>query len=263
MTSLSDIVAHKLNEVKDRQKQAPMDTLTSRTFGIRDFAGGLTGESIQVIAEVKRKSPSIGDIRTDLDPTEIARAYEQAGAAAISVITDETFFGGCLGDLTEVRAGVSIPVLRKDFILHKYQVYESFHAGADAILLIADALSLPQLEELYRFAQSLSLQVLIEGHSQEALATIRQLKPALAGINSRNLATMEVDLEATLQRRYLLPDGAIHVAESGIRTSRDLARVSLAGYDAALIGTALLIEDDPGMGLQRLLNDLTLTGTLS
>jgi indole-3-glycerol phosphate synthase len=263
MTSLDDIIAHKTKEVENRQKQVPMELLSTRVSDIRDFAGRLNAGGVQVIAEVKRRSPSRGNIRMGLEPAGLARAYEQAGAAAISVLTDEMFFGGCLNDLINIRTEVTLPVLRKDFIVQEYQVYESFHAGADAILLIADALTFPQLEELYRLAQSLGLHILVEGHGKEALESIQRLKPAIAGINSRNLTSMEVDLEAMLQRRHLLPHGAIHVAESGLRTSADLARVSYAGYHAALIGTALLTEEDPGQVLQHMLENLTIGGTLS
>jgi len=144
-------------------------------------------------------------------------------------------------------------VLRKDFIINEYQVYESYHAGADAILLIADALASDKLERLYRLADSQGLHVLVEGYSEEALTRIQRLAPRIAGINSRDLATMQVDLEAMLERRCLLPEGALQVAESGITGPEDLARVDRAGFDATLIGTALLAEGDPGETLRRFL----------
>ena len=253
MTVLDEIVAHKTEEVRRRRDDLPVEALPSRPGEVRDFARALGQPGLQVIAEVKRKSPSKRDILPDANPADLGRTYEQAGAAAISVLTDEKYFGGHLDHLAEVRAAVDLPVLRKDFIISEYQVHESYHAGADAILLIADALSPDGLERLYRLARSLGLHVLVEGYSDEALAHIQRLAPRIAGINSRDLTTMQVDLGAMLQRRQLLPESALHVAESGITGPADLARVDQAGFDGALIGTALLIEGDPGKTLRRFL----------
>jgi len=253
MSILDEIIAHKTEEVRRRQDRLPLGAFLPRDDGVRDFAGALGQPGLQVIAEVKRKSPSKGDIRPDLDPADLARTYEQAGAAAISVLTDEKYFGGSLDHLAEVRAAVDLPVLRKDFIINEYQVHESYHAGADAILLIADALASDQLERLYHLADSQGLHVLVEGYSEEALTRIQRLAPRIAGINSRDLATMQVDLEAMLERRCLLPEGALQVAESGITGPEDLARVDRAGFDAVIIGTALLAEGDPGETLRRFL----------
>lgn len=264
MSILDEILAHKAEEVRRRQDQLPAEAFPPRHGEVRDFARALGQPGLQVIAEVKRKSPSRGNIRLDLDPADLAPAYEQAGAAAISVLTDEKYFGGSLDHLAEVRLSVNLPVLRKDFIISEYQVHESYCAGADAILLIADALSqdrpLPDkpsgpdgLEQLYQLARSLGLHVLVEGYSDEALAGIRRLAPRIAGINSRDLTTMQVDLETMFEKRRLLPDEALHVAESGITGPADLARVGRAGFDAALLGTALLAEGDPGETLRRFL----------
>ncbi len=257
MIVLDEIVAHKAEEVRRRRDDLPVKALPPRPGKVRDFAGALGQPGLQVIAEVKRKSPSKGDIRLDADPADLARAYEKSGAAAISVLTDEKYFGGSLDHLAEVRATVDLPVLRKDLIINEYQVHESYHAGADAILLIADALSPDGLERFYRLARSLGLHVLVEGYSDEALAHIQRLAPRIAGINSRDLATMQVDLGSMLQRRQLLPEGALHVAESGITGPADLARVERAGFDAALIGTALLAEGDPGETLRCFLAGFT------
>ncbi|UCD37161.1 MAG: indole-3-glycerol-phosphate synthase, partial [Fidelibacterota bacterium] len=154
---LKKILAHKVDEVRRRQMQVPRATFTPRSGGVRDFQTALKKPGISIIAEVKRRSPSGGNIRRNLDPGELARDYEQAGATAISVLTDETYFGGSLEDLEKVRAEVSLPVLRKDFIINEYQVHESFHAGADAILLIADALTDETLHRLEQTARSLEL----------------------------------------------------------------------------------------------------------
>ncbi len=257
MTILDEIVAHKTEEVRRRRDDLPVKAFPPRPGEVRDFAGALGRPGLQVIAEVKRKSPSKGDILLDLNPADLGRAYEKSGAAAISVLTDEKYFGGRLEHLAEARAAVDLPVLRKDFIISEYQVHESYHVGADAILLIADALSHDQLVQLYSLARSLGLHVLVEGYSDEALARIQRLAPRIAGINSRDLTTMRVDLGAMLQRRRQLPEGALHVAESGITGPADLARVARTGFDAALIGTALLAEGDPGETLRRFLAGIT------
>ncbi|UCH62889.1 MAG: indole-3-glycerol phosphate synthase TrpC [Fidelibacterota bacterium] len=253
MSILDEIIAHKTEEVRRRQDQLPLETFLPRDSSVRDFAGALAQPGLRIIAEVKRKSPSRGNIRLDLEPADLAQAYQQAGAAAISVLTDEKYFGGSLDHLAEVRAAVDLPVLRKDFVISEYQVHESYHADADAILLIADALPFDKLRRLYQLADSQGLHVLVEGHSDEALAHIQRLAPRIAGINSRDLTTMQVDLEAMLKRRQLLPKGVLQVAESGITGPEDLPRVARAGFDAALIGTALLTEGDPGETLRQFL----------
>lgn len=253
MSILDEIIAHKVKEVARRQSEVPLSALGPRSREVRDFAGALAAPGLQVIAEVKRKSPSMGDIRPDVDPADLARTYARSGAAAISVLTDEKYFGGQLDHLAAVHAAVDVPILQKDFILTDYQVHESYHAGADALLLIADALDQAQLERLYGLASSLGLHVLVEGYGDNALARIRRLGPKIAGINSRDLNTMAIDLAAMLERRSQLPERAIHVAESGITGPHDLARVDQAGYHAALIGTALLKDSDPGRSLENFL----------
>ncbi len=253
MPILDEIVSHKLTEVSHRREILPLEALPTRQAAVRDFTGALSQPGLQVIAEVKRKSPSQGAIRLDIDPADLARIYERSGAAAVSVLTDEKYFDGHLDHLQAVRAAVNLPVLRKDFIISEYQVRESYSAGADAILLIADALPPGDLEQLYEMAQFLGLHILVEGYSDNALTRIRQLAPAVAGINSRDLATMQVDLNAMLQRRSLLPADAVHVAESGITNPADLSRVAQSGFDAALIGTSLLTGSDPGATLHRFL----------
>ena len=257
MSLLGEIIAHKEVEVRGREQRLPLPALPPRRDSVRDFAAALARPGLQVIAEVKRKSPSQGTLNDQVRPAELGRAYEEAGAAAISVLTDTAYFGGSLEHLAEVRAAVTVPVLRKDFIIGEYQVHESYSAGADAILLIADVLDGPTLERLAGLAQTLGLHLLVEGYSDESLARIARLAPQVAGINSRDLTTMEVNIEALLERRILLPPGALHVAESGIGSPGDLRRVSAAGYHGALIGTALLTGGDPGATLRRFLSALT------
>jgi indole-3-glycerol phosphate synthase len=250
MTFLKEILAHKAVEVRTRSVNQSLDQFVPLREDIRDFAGAIAQPGMQVIAEVKQKSPSMGIIRQDLRPAHIAHMYQENGAAAISVLTDEKYFGGELHHLKEVRDAVELPILRKDFIIDEYQIYESYHAGADALLLIADALATDQLEHLYQLSISLGLHVLLEAHSTAALNSMNRIKPRLAGLNSRDLMTMQVDLEGMLTKQRLLPLGSIRIAESGITNPDDLYRVAQAGFDAALIGTTLLRHGNPGENLQ-------------
>jgi indole-3-glycerol phosphate synthase len=261
MTLLEEILAHKAAEVQTRSAHQSLDQFVPSRDDIRDFASALAQPGLQVIAEVKQKSPSMGIIRQDLRPADIARMYQDNGAAAISVLTDNKYFGGELQHLQEVRDAVDLPVLRKDFIIDEYQIYESCHAGADALLLIADALAADQLEYLYQLSVSLGLHVLVESHGTGALNSMKRIQPRLAGLNSRDLQTMQVDLEGMLTKRYLLPDDSIHIAESGITGPDDLQRVAQAGFDAALIGTTLLRNGNPGENLQYFLAGICSTET--
>ncbi len=249
MSILHEIMAHKVEEVAARELAVPRSALPIRQWAVRDFQSALDRPGLQIIAEVKRKSPSKGEIHAITDPVELAKIYETHGAAAISVLTDEKYFGGSLADLTAIRGAVKIPVLRKDFILTPYQVLESYAAEADAILLIADALSLDVLGDLYGLAVKLGLHVLVEAYSDEALVKVTQLSPSITGINSRDLSTMNVSLQTMVARYSALPDEAVKVAESGIMNVDDIRLIANAGYDAALIGTALLQNNSPARTL--------------
>ena len=260
MTILEEIIASKEHEVRLRAAEVPLAVLPPRPDPVRDFKGAIGRAGLQVIAEVKRRSPSMGAINLNIDPVDLARAYEHGGAAAISVLTDETYFGGHLKHLQAIRDAVTLPVLRKDFIITEYQVHESYHAGADAILLIADTLTAADLNNLHRLAVSLGLHVLVEGHSDHSLAQIRNLSPEVAGINSRDLTTMQIDLSAMIARFDHLPASSLVVAESGITSPAELARVAQAGFDAALIGTALLASGKPESNLRRFLAGLPTEG---
>jgi indole-3-glycerol phosphate synthase len=212
---------------------------------------GLPG--LRVIAELKRASPSRGLLRQQYRRREIALGYSQAGAAALSVLTEEQYFLGSLHDLTEVRQAVEIPVLRKDFILDSYQVYESVAAGADALLLIVAALQDRDLRSLVELARQLRIDALVEVHTEPELQRALEAGARIIGINNRNLKTLEVDLEISFQLREKIPAGCITVSESGIKTSQDLRRLSQAGFDAILIGERLMAEPDPGQVLRLLL----------
>jgi len=197
-----------------------------------------------LIAEVKKGSPSVGTITEKFDPVLIGKAYESAGADAISVLTDVQFFQGDLRYLSAVRAATTIPVLRKDFILHEVQIYEAAVAGADAVLLIVAALEQPRLEALYRLATDFQLDVLVEVHTLEELERALEIDPKIIGINNRNLTTFEIDLKTTEELCEEVPEGIILVSESGIKTPADTQRVFDSGANAILVGETLMRCED-------------------
>ncbi len=252
---LQEIVESTRSEVEKREKSISLEDLETRNTSVRDFENKLRGDGVSIIAEIKRKSPSQGIIRDDIDPVQMAKIYEANGASAISVLTDEPYFGGNLDLLQEIRASVELPILRKDFIVTEYQVHESYHAGTDAILLIAEALTTPKLSTLYSLARSLGLHVLVEGYTNDSIRIINELNPEIIGINARNLDNMQVDFDGILAKRELLPGDAITVAESGVQTPDQMTRIREAGYDAALIGTSLMKAEDPGALLQSLITE--------
>ena len=216
------------------------------------FTRALAGHEVGVIAEVKRRSPSAGAIREDLDPVAHARAYVHGGAVAISVLTDELHFGGSLDDLARVAGAVRVPVLRKDFILDELQLYEARAAGASAVLLIVRALTAPGLRALARAARDQGLGVLVEVHSSGELEVALGVEPTAVGVNSRDLDTFAVDLGAA-ERLVALVSGKVPViAESGITTRADVARMAAAGADLVLVGTSVARTADPGGAVRAL-----------
>lgn len=210
------------------------------------------GPRPRIIAECKRRSPSRGVLRFDYDAPAHARAYAAAGAAAISVLTEPTFFDGSLDDLQRVREAVEVPLLRKDFIVTRYQVLEAAAAGADAVLLIVGALRPADLSSLLGVARESGLAALVEVHDRDELARAVDAGAAVVGVNSRNLRTLAVEPGLHAALAPVLPDGAVGVAESGLREPSDLARLEAAGYRAFLVGERLIAEPDPGAALARL-----------
>lgn len=206
----------------------------------------------RVIAECKRRSPSKGILRAAYDPAAIASAYASAGAAAISVLTEPTFFDGSLDHLRAVRAAVDLPLLRKDFIVTEFQVHEAAASGADAVLLIVGGLGDSDLRALLAVAARVALAALVEVHDQGELERALAAGAGVIGVNSRNLRTLSVDPEVLERLRPQIPDGVTTVAESGIRTPDDLRRLSAIGYDACLVGERLVSEPDPGAALRAL-----------
>lgn len=219
----------------------------------RDFLAALSRpQPVPVIAEIKKASPSAGALNTEVSVADQARLYQDGGAAALSVLTDGPFFKGSIEDLTLARQAVDLPVLRKDFIIDPFQVYEARAAGADAILLIVAALKTEKLRELYALAGELGLAALIEIHEASELPFVLNLNPPLIGINNRNLSTLEVSLETALTVRPLIGPGPIVVGESGISGPQDIRRLRAGGLRAFLVGTTLMKALDPAEALREL-----------
>lgn len=259
---LARILEAKREEVAERKRRLPLAELEARVGDWpppRPFARALeariASEGRAVIAEIKRASPSQGRIREDFDPPAHARSYEEGGAAALSVLTDQTFFQGDAGHLEAARAACGLPVLRKDFLIDPWQVYEARLLGADAVLLIAAALSAGELAELAALARELALDVLIEVHEEEELEAALAAGEALIGINHRDLRSFRVDLATSERLVPRVPSGRLVVAESGIAAAADLRRLEAAGIHAFLIGERLMRAPDPGAALRSLLAD--------
>jgi indole-3-glycerol phosphate synthase len=254
MSFLERIVAAKRNEVSERKKNLPLQELERSlpSSPARDFRSALEEGRCALIAEVKRKSPSKGILRQDFDPAEIASAYERSGAAAISVLTDEPFFGGSAADLIRVRSRVGVPVLRKDFVVDPYQVAESRVMGADALLLIVAVLG-DALRAYLELAGSLGIHALVEVHERDELEIALAAGAEIIGINHRDLRTFEIDLTKSAILAPLIPDGTSVVAESGIRTKEDIRRLMETGVHAFLVGETLMKADDVGERIRGLL----------
>ncbi len=256
---LDKILATKRDEIaaaKQRQSLAELQQRCDNVSATRGFAARLrraAASGSAIIAEVKKGSPSKGIIRADFDPVAIARSYERGGASCLSVLTDERYFFGSLDYLGQIRAAVALPLLRKDFIIDPYQVYQARLAGADAILLIAAALDDRTLQELAELAAALTLDTLLEVHDREELERALTLPVDLIGINNRNLQTFETDLSVTESLAQKIPAAQLAVAESGIHSRADIERLRRAGAGAFLIGESLMREDDIALKLASLL----------
>lgn len=262
---LAEIVAHKQQEVAQAKVRVPLDLLKERVTEVgrpRNFFAAVTQpkNQLRVIAEVKRASPSAGLIREDFDPVAIARAYYEAGAAAISCLTDEHYFQGSLDYIHQIKDAIPLPVLRKDFIIDPYQVYEARAAGADAILLIAECLEEDRLLDLLILATELNLTTLVEVHDVEHLLRVRphigfpHPSYTLLGINNRDLKTMTTDLGHTFRLLSMVENTDILVSESGIRTHDDILRLQKAGVHRVLVGEHLMRQPDVGQALRELIH---------
>ncbi len=253
---LDRIVADKIEELEGTKARLPLGELKAMlkdTRPVRHFRDALVKPGrVSIIAEVKKASPSKGLIRADFDPVTIARTYENYGASAISVLTEKSYFQGSLGYLADISRSVSRPVLRKDFIVDEYQVYEARANGADAVLLIACILDKDRLAGLLALAGGLGLQVLTEVHDSDDLGKALDVPAEIVGINNRDLRTFKVDIQTTGRLIRDIPQGKVVVSESGISTVEDMRYLKEVGAHAALIGEALMREEDYGRKLREL-----------
>jgi len=264
--TLNDIIEYKRVEVAKLREAKPVDEVRAEAEARekpRNFFGavvnGHTKRSTSVIAEVKRMSPSAGVIREDFDPVAIAKAYEKAGATAISCLTDTHFFGGNIDFIPQIRNTVSLPVLRKDFIIDAYQIWEARAAGADAVLLISEVLSEGQLIDYLILSQELGMTALVEAHDMGNLLKVQQYVGfphagyCLLGINNRNLATMKTDINHTIRMVDVVDDKTTIVSESGVSAPEDLDKLRMHGVHIVLVGESLMKQPDPGEALAALI----------
>lgn len=249
MTVLDEILLGVRADLAERQAAVPLDELKERAGTLPSARDGVRAlrrdDVVTVIAEVKRRSPSKGDLASISDPAGLAQDYEAGGAAVVSVLTEQRRFGGTLADLDAVRAAVDIPVLRKDFILSSYQLWEARAHGADLVLLIVAALEQPALVSLVERADSIGLTPLVECHDAEEVARAVDAGARIVGINARDLRTLEVDRTLFARLAPTVPDSVVRVAESGVRGPHDLIEYARAGADAVLVGESLVTGGDP------------------
>jgi indole-3-glycerol phosphate synthase len=255
-TVLDRIIEARRAAIAHRKKRVPEAALrfgVKQAQPVRDFASALERDSLNVIAELKKASPSRGLIRADFDPVALAKGFEAAGAVALSVLTEEEFFQGELKYMKEARAAVGLPVLRKDFIVDRWQVWEARATNADSFLLIVAGLSDALLGELLALGRELGMEPLVEVHTREELARALAAGARIIGVNNRNLKTLEVRVETSLELIAEIPEECVAVCESGLRTHDDLVRLRAAGFDAFLIGEHLMVQPDPAAALRILL----------
>jgi indole-3-glycerol phosphate synthase len=252
---LAEIVQQKKQEVADLHSRAALleQQAYERKSPARPFAESLRAHSPAVIAEIKKASPSKGLLQANFHPAFIAHAYEQGGAACLSVLTDKSYFQGSLHDLEAARAAVSLPVLRKEFNVDRLQIFEAAAHGADAILLIAAILTVEEMQSFRELASSLHLASLVEVHNAEELTRAIDSGAEIIGVNNRNLDTFEVSLDTSLRLSYLMPSHVLRVSESGIHTPADIERLNEAGFQAFLVGESLMRSSDPCSALKSLL----------
>jgi len=258
MSILDDIVAYKKSEVEKRNREVSQDELRKREFFSREIISlkhSLLDESgTGIIAEFKRRSPSKGIINGQADVTDVTTAYVKGGASALSILTDEHFFGGHESDLVKARIH-EVPLLRKDFIIDSYQITEARALGADVVLLIASCLSVNKVKELAGFAKNLELEVLLEVHSEDELEHLCD-EVDLVGINNRNLKTFEVDIERSLKMAEMIPEGKVTIAESGISNTEDIRLFREHGFRGFLIGEHFMKEKNPGEAFMKFVEEL-------
>ncbi len=246
MSILRKIVEAKSARLEERKRLLPLavvEKMITRRAKSYDFAGAIGHRPVRIIAEIKKSSPSRGLLCNEFVPASIARRYARSGAAAVSILTEEDYFGGRIEDIVSARSEVEIPLLRKDFIWDRYQVYESAAFGADALLLIVALLSQQQLKELITLSQHLEMDCLVETHDENEVEMALNADAGIIGINNRDLGTFRVDINTTRRLRATIPDGKIVVSESGIRTRADVEQLKIWGVHAVLVGEALVVAE--------------------
>jgi indole-3-glycerol phosphate synthase len=246
--------AHRERVAADRRSAVALARAAADGPAVRSFTGALRAPGLSVVAEIKRRSPSKGDLRSTLDPALLAKEYELGGAAALSVLTDADYFGGSPGDLAGARAACELPVLRKDFTVSEADVYDARAMGADAVLLIAAALDGGELASFHSLAVELGLTALVEVHDEDELARAIDAGASVIGVNQRDLRTFEVDTARAVRVAQAIPAGVIKVAESGIHGAADAAALHGAGYDAILVGEHLVTSGDPTGAVRELVD---------
>lgn len=258
-TILDKINARKIEEIAERRLRVSEEDLRAEILGLETCRGfekalhtNIDAGRAGVIAEIKKASPSKGVIRADFQPVEIAKSYENGGAACLSILTDKDFFQGDEKYLVAARAATELPVIRKDFLIDPYQILEARSIGADCVLLIVASLNSTQLTELYGLATELGMDVLVEVHNSEELEMALQLDGGILGINNRNLHNFETRLDTTLDLLPLIPEGRLVVTESGIHTHEDVQKMRSGGVNAFLVGEAFMRAENPGHELKRL-----------
>ena len=261
---LATIVAATRRSLEAREEREPIASLARKAEARNGAAGRfrtalMAADRVNVIAECKRRSPSKGVLRASYDPAAVARRYQAAGAAAISVLTEPTFFDGSLAHLEAVREAVGVPLLRKDFVVAEYQLFEARASGADAVLLIVAALERADLDRLGKRAAAIGLDVLVEVHTADELDRALNAGARIIGVNNRNLRTLEVDVHASEALVDRIPPDVVAVSESGLRTADDLIRLRRLGYRAFLIGERFMAAEDPGAALRDLLKTVVST----
>jgi indole-3-glycerol phosphate synthase len=261
---LQAIVAGARRSAEARAEALPLDRVdagaSERSPRGDAFRASLAAGGVRVIAECKRRSPSKGILRESYDPVAIAKSYERAGAAGISVLTEPSFFDGAMAHLESVRRAVETPLLRKDFVVTEYQVAEARAIGADAVLLIVAALGAAELKRLIAAAERRGLLPIVEAHAADEIRTALDAGARTIGVNSRNLKTLEVDTAAFAHLADLIPDDAVAIAESGLRSGGDIRRLRDEGYDAFLVGERFMTQPDPGAALSELMAEAAGTG---
>lgn len=254
---LKKIIDYKKQELESQKRKVSLKDVRLKAEDVeatRDFCGALRIPGTRIIAEIKKASPSAGVIRPDFDPEKIARQYEEGGAAALSILTDEHFFQGSLKNLKTVKEKVALPLLRKDFTFDAYQIYEARGAGADAVLLIVRILELAQIKDYLDLATELGMASLLEVHDEEDLKKIKSNSAKIIGMNNRDLDTLKIDLQTSIQLSKNVSQGTVLISESGISSSDDIKKLQGAGIHSFLIGESLLRAKDPGKALRQILN---------